>query len=170
MREQLGNRELWFSGVTAIVLKPAPKDAPIWVVPEVLLVQRADNKQWTPVTGIVDPGEEPHEAALREIKEETGLDASVAALLGVGKVGPVTYPNGDIAGYYDTAFRCTVDADAQPYVADDESVAVGWFPISGLPPLQPRFRLLIGDAAAEMNQPLGFQPRMGYVKREQRGR
>lgn len=167
LRERIGHDELWLPGVTAIVLKQPPADAPIWAVPEVFLVKRADNQQWTPVTGIVDPREEPHHAAVREVLEETGLNVQVEALLGVGQVGPVEYPNGDVTSYMDTTVRCSVvdDADDTPRVADDESVDVGWFPISQLPPMQPRFRLVIADAAAQAKHPAGFRPRMGYAKR-----
>ena len=76
LRKQVGHTELWLPGVTAIVLKPIEAGAPLWAVPEVLLVQRADDGQWTPVTGIVDPREEPHHAAVREVAEETGLVGS----------------------------------------------------------------------------------------------
>ena len=167
LRKHVGNAPLWVPGVTAIVLKEVPADAPIWQVPEVLLVKRADNGQWTPVTGIVDPGEEPHVAAVREVKEETGVDVTPVALLGVGQVGPVEYPNGDVTNYVDTAMRCSlVDGGNQdPFVADAESSHVGFFPISQLPPMQPRFRLIIADAAAQLKHPGGFRPRMGYAKR-----
>ncbi|HIW95871.1 MAG TPA: NUDIX domain-containing protein [Candidatus Corynebacterium gallistercoris] len=171
LREKIGHAELWLPGVTAIVLKDVPDDAPIWAVPEVLLVKRADDGQWTPVTGIVDPREEPHDAARREVVEETGLHVEVEALLGVGQVGPVEYPNGDVTSYMDTAVRCRVVAGPDgtfndaPWVADDESTQVGWFPISQLPPMQPRFRLVIADAAAQLKHPEGFRPRMGYRKR-----
>ena len=45
-------------GVTAVVLNPART--------HLLVVRRADDGRWTPVTGIVDPGEEPAIAAVRE--------------------------------------------------------------------------------------------------------
>lgn len=167
LRKHVGHAPLWLPGVTAIVLKEVPKDAPIWEVPHVLLVKRADNGQWTPVTGIVDPGEEPHVAAVREVLEETGLRVTHTALLGVGQVGPVEYPNGDVTNYVDTTIRCSLEdpEEAEPRVADDESTDVGWFPISQLPPMQPRFRLVIADAAAQLKHPQGFRPRMGYEKR-----
>ena len=94
LREKIGTDELWLPGVTAVIIRDVPEGAPITAVPEVLLVKRADNGQWTPVTGIADPGEEPHQTAVREAKEEVGLDIQVEALLGVGAVGPVTYPMG----------------------------------------------------------------------------
>lgn len=166
LREKIGHEHLWLPGVTAIVVRDVPDGAPIWAVPEVLLVQRADDGQWTPVTGIVDPGEEPHDAAVREVAEETGVAAVVEALLGVGAVGPVTYPNGDETSYVDTAFRLSVVAGSdEPRVNDEESVDVGWFPISQLPPMKPRFRLVIADAVAQLKHPQGYRPRMGYVKR-----
>ena len=37
------------------------------------MVKRSDNGEWTPVTGIVDPGEEPAVGAVREALEETGV-------------------------------------------------------------------------------------------------
>lgn len=175
LRKKIGHDELWLPGVTAIVIRDVPEDAPIWAVPEVLLVKRADDGQWTPVTGIVDPREEPHLAAIREVREETGLNVQVDALLGVGQVGPIEYPNGDVTSYVDTTVRCTVISDPEtgefndePVVGDDESTQVGWYSISQMPPMQPRFRLVVADAVAQMKHPAGFRPRMGYVKRLQK--
>lgn len=166
LREKIGHDPLFLPGVTAVVIRDVPEGAPITAVPEVLLVKRADNGQWTPVTGIVDPGEEPHVAAVREVKEETGLDVQVDALLGVGHVGPVTHENGDVSEYMDTAMRCTVVGADTPRVADEENVEVAWFSVMQMPPMQPRFRLLVGDAVAQLRRPEGFRPRMGYQKRE----
>ena len=54
LRARIGHDLLWLSGVSAVVLRPAPGGGE-----EVLLVRRSDNGAWTPVTGIIDPGEEP---------------------------------------------------------------------------------------------------------------
>ena len=135
LREKVGHDELWLPGVTAVILKDVPEGAPITAVPEVLLVRRADNGQWTPVTGIVDPREEPHQAAIREAKEEIGLDIQVEALLGVGVVGPVSYSNGDVSSYMDTAVRCSVIGSDAPIISDDENVEVGWFSVMQMPPM-----------------------------------
>ena len=167
LREKIGTDELWLPGVTAVIIRDVPEGAPITAVPEVLLVKRADNGQWTPVTGIADPGEEPHQTAVRETKEEVGLDIQVEALLGVGAVGPVTYPNGDVTRYMDTAVRCSVVGDSdEPVISDDENTEVAWFSIMHMPPMNPRFRLVVGDAVAQLRRPEGFRPRMGYVKRD----
>ncbi|MDO5097853.1 MAG: NUDIX domain-containing protein [Corynebacterium sp.] len=166
LRKKIGNDHLWLPGVTAVIIKDVPEGAPITAVPEVLLVKRADNGEWTPVTGIVDPGEEPHAAAVREAKEEVGLDIKVEALLGVGAVGPITYENGDVSSYMDTALRCSVVGSDAAFVNDDESLEVGWFSVMQMPPMKPRFRLVVGDAVAQLRRPEGFRPRMGYVKRD----
>ena len=166
LREKVGNDPLLLPGVTAVVLQDVPPGAPISEVPKVLLVKRADNGEWTPVTGIVDPGEEPHAAAVREVLEETGVHVKVEALLGVGAVGPVEYPNGDVTFYMDTAVRCSVIGDPTARVGDDESTDVGWFSVMQMPPMKPRFRLVIGDAVANLRRPAGFAPRLGFQKRD----
>jgi ADP-ribose pyrophosphatase YjhB (NUDIX family) len=125
LRRMVGHTELWLPGVTAVVRRDE----------ELLLVQRADNHEWTPVTGIVDPGEEPAVAAQREALEETGVEIRVDRLAQVGVVGPITYPNGDRTTYLDHVFACSW-LEGEPHVADDESVAVGWFPLDDLPPMR----------------------------------
>ncbi len=126
LRALVGTRELWLPGVTAVVLRGD----------ELLLVRRADNGQWAPVTGMVDPREEPGVAARREVLEETGVEVTVDRLVMVDVVGPVTYPNGDLASYLDLAFACTWVA-GEAHVADDESLEVGWFKTSDLPQMRP---------------------------------
>ncbi|MFC5939194.1 NUDIX domain-containing protein [Corynebacterium choanae] len=169
LREKIGNDPLLLPGVTAVVMRPPQQEDPIWALPEVLLVKRSDNGQWTPVTGIIDPGEQAHQAAVREVKEETGLTVQPAALLGVGAVGPVTYDNGDVCYYHDTSLRMEVveGTDPTPIVGDDESTEVKWVVINQLPAIAPRFRMVIADAAAQMKHPPGFVPRMGFTKRSE---
>ena len=129
LRRMVGHHELWLPGVTAVVTRGD----------ELLMVQRADNHEWTPVTGIVDPGEEPAVTARREALEETGVEISVDRLAQVGVVGPHTYPNGDRSTYLDLTFACTwLSGDA--HVADDESVDVGWFRLDELPPMSENMR------------------------------
>ena len=164
-RKKIGTDLMWVPSVCAVVLRDAASDS-AWAVPDVLLVKRSDNGEWTPVTGIADPGEEPHAAAVREVAEETSVRVEAAALLGVGAVGPVTHANGDLASYMSVQIRCeALDPAAEPVVGDDESVDVGWFPISNMPVTDPKWRLVIGDAAAQRRHPGSFAPRMGLTKR-----
>src|SRR5699024_3089178 len=90
LREKIGTDPLWLPGITAIVLKEVLHEAPLWEVPKVLLIKRADNSEWTPVCGIVDTGNETHGSAIREVKEQTGLYVTVAELLDVSATDQVT--------------------------------------------------------------------------------
>ena len=50
---------------------------------EILLMNRIDGSGWCLPCGWVEPNETPAHAAVREVKEETGLDVSVVRLVGV---------------------------------------------------------------------------------------
>lgn len=49
----------------------------------ILLMKRADDGTWCIPSGFVEPGESPEAAAVREAKEETGLDVEVAEFVGI---------------------------------------------------------------------------------------
>jgi ADP-ribose pyrophosphatase YjhB (NUDIX family) len=125
LRKAVGQAELWMPGVTAVVRRGD----------EILLVRRADNDEWAPITGILEPGEEPAAGAAREAWEETCVTVSVDRLASVTSGLRVTHANGDKAIYLDHCFSCSwVSGDAQ--VGDDESVDVRWWPADALPPMQ----------------------------------
>ncbi len=126
LRRHVGDAVLWLPAVTAVIRRDD----------ELLLVQRSDNGTWTPVTGIMDPGEEPAGCAAREALEETGVEIRVDRLAAVTSGIEVTHVNGDRAIYLDLAFACTW-VSGEPYVADDESIDVRWWPIEGLPQMKP---------------------------------
>ncbi len=55
---------------------------------QVLLAKRAIEPfkgWWDSIGGFMERGESPHETAVRETKEETGLDVKITEILGVGK-------------------------------------------------------------------------------------
>ena len=64
---------------------------------EVLLQRRGDSNRWGFPGGAIEPGETPEMTAIRETKEETGLDVSVGRLIGVYTDPDMIYPNGDRA-------------------------------------------------------------------------
>ncbi|UFU03390.1 NUDIX domain-containing protein [Ruania suaedae] len=139
LRRHVGTAPLWLSGVSAVVLDPAGR---------VLLGRRADTGRWAVISGILDPGEQPAVAAIREVAEETGVRAEVEALVSVISGQELTYPNGDRASYLDLTFRCRY-LDGAAHVGDDESLEVGWFAPEALPAdLQQTSRERIADALA----------------------
>ena len=122
LREKIGHHPLWLSGVTAVVVRES----------EVLLVRRSDTGEWTPVTGIVDPGEQPAVAAERETLEEANIVAVAEAISWVQVTEPIRYANGDESQYIDLVFRCRY-VSGDPYPADGENTDAAWFPLDALP-------------------------------------
>ena len=64
---------------------------------EVLLQRRGDTDKWGFPGGAIELGETPQMAAIRETKEETGLDVKVGRIIGVYTDLDITYPSGDQA-------------------------------------------------------------------------
>lgn len=141
LRELVGTLELWLPAVTAVVLRDGPGGA------EVLLTRRVDNGEWAPITGILDPGEEPAVGAAREALEETGVRVSVDRLASVGASPQVVHGNGDLGVYLDLTFACTWLSGAAR-VADDENTDVRWWPVAALPPMSDWLRERIDDVLA----------------------
>ena len=140
LRSMIGRELLWMPGVTAVVLRSRAAGSD-----EVLLVERSDNGAWTPVTGIVDPGEDPHVSAVREVEEEASVVAEVERLVWVSVTDVVTHANGDLAQYLDHTFRCRwVSGDPRP--GDDEATDARWFPLDALPEMSPLHRARIAAA------------------------
>lgn len=106
---------------------------------ELLLIRRADNRAWAPVSGIIEPGEQPAIAAQREALEETGVHISVNRLASVTAEPLTIHVNGDQVYYLDHTFDCSWTG-GEPYPADDESIDVAWVPASELPPMDPVLR------------------------------
>lgn len=145
LREHIGHAPLWLSGVTAVVLRDSPDGSSD---PQVLLVRRADDGRWTPVTGIIDPGEEPADAAARETLEEAGVVAVAERLVLVHTLPPITYDNGDQAQYLDLVFRLRWTA-GDPWPADGENTDAAWFALSALPPMTPQMHARLDAALAD---------------------
>ena len=128
LREHVGHGLLPLVGVTAVVLDDDGR---------VLLHRRSDDGRWATPGGILEPGEQPAPAVVRETWEETGVEVRVERLATVVTQEPHTYPNGDQVQFLDLAFRCrpvggTLRADG------DESLEVAWFAPADMPVMAER--------------------------------
>ncbi len=96
--------------------------------PEVALISLKAGKVWALPKGIVDEGEKPEQAALREVREETGMEGDIVAPLGYIKY--FYYSRDD-----DTRYFKLVHFFLMRYLAgseedhDWEVEAVAWFPL-----------------------------------------
>lgn len=142
LRQHIGHAPLWMIGITAVVIRPSGATG---VGDQVLLIERADNGDRTPVTGIVEPGENPADTAVREVAEEAGVVAVPRKLAWVHATDPVVHANGDRAQYLDHVFLMDWVSGA-PHPADDECTSADWYPLDALPDLSERMRLRIAAA------------------------
>jgi ADP-ribose pyrophosphatase YjhB (NUDIX family) len=107
---------------------------------KILLTQREDFETWSLPGGEVEEGESVAQAAIRETKEETGLDVQLTRLVGIySRLGimPVVHATLFTAKPSGGELKCQ----------ESETIAVAWFPFDDLPsPLTIGYKHRIQDA------------------------
>jgi 8-oxo-dGTP pyrophosphatase MutT (NUDIX family) len=151
LRRHIGTSPLPLVGATAVILDGAG-DAE-----RVLLGRRTDNGALTPISGVVDPGEEPAAAVVREALEEAGVHIRVTRLAWVHQLPRITYGNGDQVDYLDLTFRCDW-LSGTPAPADGELVEVGWYPTNELRGLRSDHRRRVELALPEHGETVFERP------------
>jgi len=126
MRTMIGKKPLLLCGASTIIVNDEK---------EVLLLKRTDNNSWCFPGGAIELGEKVEQAAIREVKEETGLEINVKDLelfqVFSGKDMHYIYPNGDEVYIVDTVYitkQCTGEIKL-----DLESNEYGFFNIEEFP-------------------------------------
>ena len=91
--------------------------------------------EWALCTALLEAWGGAGRQCVREVLEETGVHVAPQAIASVKSSNYlVKYANGDQCRYMDILFICSpTDDDAAPFVGDDESTEVGWFPPDELP-------------------------------------
>jgi 8-oxo-dGTP pyrophosphatase MutT (NUDIX family) len=120
IRRKVGTDLLLMPSVSAIVWNEERR---------VLLLRQYAGGPWTLPGGIVDPGEFPAQAVVREVREETGVSVRPEGILGVFG-GPEgfrrTYPNGDQVEFVDILFECRAIGGSLECL-DGEAVEASYF-------------------------------------------
>ncbi|MFJ8441364.1 NUDIX hydrolase [Kitasatospora griseola] len=142
LREHIGHAPLWLSGVTAVIVEEG----------RILLNRRSDSGRWALLHGIMEPGEQPADAVVREVLEETGVTVRPERITSVHTLPASVCANGDQVQFLNVAFRCRYLAGTA-HVNDDESLAVEWFPLDALPQLSANDALLLEKALADSPAP-----------------
>ena len=99
---------------------------------KVLLQKRGDSGKWGFPGGAVELGETPEQAAIRELKEETGLDVEIESFIGIYTDPNMRYSNGDEAHSICIVYK--LKAVGGELTCDDlETIGLQYFSINELP-------------------------------------
>ncbi|MGH7213871.1 MAG: NUDIX hydrolase [Tepidisphaeraceae bacterium] len=130
LRKKVGTDLLLLPAAGAVVMNDAG---------QVLLQKRSDTLTWHTLGGLMEPGESPAEAVVREVLEEAGVVVVPLYVTGIYTGRTVVYANGDHVESVITCFACRY-ISGDPHPADDESVDVRWFDPGALPDLRSDIR------------------------------
>lgn len=109
---------------------------------KVLLIKRGLEPflgQWAIPGGRIEDGETAEQCAIREMKEETGLDIEIEKLVGIYS-DPARDPRGIIAATY------LVKKTGGKLIAGSDASEYGWFDLNDLPDLAFDHLIMIKDA------------------------
>jgi len=126
LRASIGDSLLLLPGVAAVIHNSSKE----------ILLQEKSEEIWSLPAGMIEPGESPKEAIVREVQEETGLVIVPSKILGVfgGTEFRYVYPNGDQVEYTVIVFKCEVKKDVG-YISDSETKSIKYFEKNHMPNL-----------------------------------
>ena len=123
LRPLIGHRKIILNAATTIIERDG----------KILLQRRSDNGKWGLIGGLLEMNETYQEAAIREAREETGLEVRLESFLGIYHNHNMVWGNGD-AAHVITAFFTASIISGEPRV-DAESLELRCCGMEELPEL-----------------------------------
>lgn len=121
IRQMVGHNKLIMNAAGAIIVRDN----------KILLQKRSDNGKWGLIGGIMEMGETYAECALREVKEETGLDIRLEHLVGIYHSPNAKWSNGDEAHVICAIYKAEITL-GEPRT-DEESLELRFFAKEEMP-------------------------------------
>ena len=111
IRRKLGASLILVPGVAAIIRDETGR----------VLFQKKHDGTWSLPAGAIEPGENPAQAVVREVQEETGLKVKPERIVGVfgGEGFRHQYPNGDQVEYTVVLFECSKEGSAEQFDSEE---------------------------------------------------
>lgn len=121
LRKVIGPRKIILNCAGALIIQDG----------KILFQRRTDNGLWGLIGGLVEMNETYEEAALREIREETGLEVRLDSFLGIYHNHDMVWSNGDAAHVISAMFTASI-ISGEPRI-DEESYELRFFGMDELP-------------------------------------
>ncbi len=123
LRPLIGHRKIILNCAGALIVRDG----------KILFQRRADNGKWGLIGGLVEMNETYEDAALREIREETGLEVWLDSFLGIFHNHDMVWANGDAAHVISAMYTASI-VSGEPRV-DEESYELRFFAPQEIPEL-----------------------------------
>ena len=123
LRKYIGNKKILLNCAGAVIVREG----------KILLQRRSDNGKWGLIGGLLELEETYEQAAIREIREETGLEVHLDSFLGLFHNYNMVWANGDRAHVIGAYYAATI-VEGEPRT-DEESLELKFFAPEELPPL-----------------------------------
>ena len=123
LRKVIGHRKIILNCAGALIIRDD----------KILFQRRTDNGKWGLIGGLVEMNETYEQAALREIREETGLEVKLDSFLGIFHNHDMVWSNGDAAHVISAMFSASI-LSGEPRI-DEESYELRFFERDEVPEL-----------------------------------